>query len=367
MPIEAAPTVRESLVAAMETVETPPVEKVEQPPVVETAPETVTAPTETEAQKADRLRDEKGRFVEGKAPEKQKAEATPAATILAAPPKPKVPRPSSWKKELEAHWDTLPPEVQSYVGQREREYATGVSTYKNEADRAKDVMTVLTQFEPALQQHGVPVTKWLQDMGNAHHTLALGAQPDKVQMVARIIQGYSVDAQALYQVLSGQQPQYKETPAAQQPAQPQQPRMTEKEIEKVVEQKMLSERAATEYKAFSEAKDEHGNQKYQYLEDVKGTMAGLLQADLSQDYPSAYDAALRHPRHANIWEAMQKQQAEQKEAERVTAAKATATRARSQAVSVKSSTPTAMAHTEGNKGLRETLSETYDSVTARRV
>src|SRR3990167_5752658 len=265
MPIEAAPTVRDALVSAMETVmpETPAVPSA---PAADTPPpaegKTEPAPVETEAQKTERLRNEDGTFAKGKAPEK-KVEAAPA--VVAAPaetPKPKVPRPSSWKKELEAHWDTLPPEVQSYVGQREREYATGVSTYKTEADRAKDVMTVVSQFEPALQQHGVPVTKWLQDMGNAHHTLALGAQPDKVQMVARIIQGYGVYAQALYQVLSGQQPQYKESPAAQQPAQqPQQPRMTEKEIEKVVEQKMLSERAATEYKAFSEAKDEHGNPK----------------------------------------------------------------------------------------------------------
>jgi hypothetical protein len=74
-----------------------PVEKVETPPVEPV----VTAPVETEAQKADRLRDDKGRFVEGK------AEPKPEVVKPAEPAKPKVPRPSSWKKDYWGHWDKL--------------------------------------------------------------------------------------------------------------------------------------------------------------------------------------------------------------------------------------------------------------------
>src|SRR5512147_876481 len=110
MPIEAAPTVRESLVSAMETVtEAPPVETPAPPPVEEIKAEA--PPVETEAQKAERLRDEKGRFVEGK----QEAKPDPKAAPAPKPATPKPPRPSSWKKELEPHWETLPPEIQSYI------------------------------------------------------------------------------------------------------------------------------------------------------------------------------------------------------------------------------------------------------------
>lgn len=365
MPIEAAPTVRDSLVSAMETVlpETPveaPVQAADTPPPAETK----AAPVETEQQKADRLRDEKGRFVEGKAPEK-KAEAAPAvATAPAEPPKPKVPRPSSWKKELEQHWESLPPEVQAYVGQREREYATGVSTYKTEADRAKDIMATVAQFEPDLQRHKIPVSQWLTNLGNADRTLSVGSPQDKVMQVARIIQGYGVDAQALYQLLSGQQPQYQQVA---QPMHQQQPVFDPKEVEKVIEQKWIAKQAENDYAAFSKAANADGSPKYPYLEDVKGTMAGLLQAGLAQDYPSAYEAAVRLPQHANIWEVMQKQQTVQKTAETVQAATETAKRARSQAVSVKSSTPTPTPAPDGKKGLREQLSESWESVTASRV
>lgn len=173
MPIEAAPTVRDSLVSAMETVmpETPavtPAPAADTPLPVEA--KEIPAPAETEAQKTERLRNEDGTFAKGKAPEK-KVEAAPAAAVAPAEPlKPKVPRPSSWKKELEQHWDTLDPAVQAYVGQREREYATGVSTYKTEADRAKDVMTTLSQFEPELQRRNVPVAQWLtKGCGRKNH------------------------------------------------------------------------------------------------------------------------------------------------------------------------------------------------------
>lgn len=352
MPIEAAPTVRESLVSAMETVtEAPPVETPAPAPVEEVKAEA--PPVETEAQKAERLRDEKGRFVEGK----QEAKPEPKAAPAPKPATPKPPRPSSWKKELEPHWETLPPEVQSYIGEREKQYATGVSTYKTEADRARDVMGVVSQFQPTLDKFGVPVTKWLTDLGNAHHALALGSPQDKAAQVARIIQGYGVDVNVLGQILQGQQP----IPQAQVP---QQPQFSPADIEATVEKALLNKEVNQKWNAFQA--DVSGG-KYPHFETVKETMAGLLQSGLAEDYPSAYEAALRHPRHADIYEALQQQQAEQKEAERAAAQKAQVGRARSQAVSVKSSTPSAMTQASGPKGLRDHISDAFDKVTSGRV
>lgn len=363
MPIEAAipvPTVRESLESAMDTVSNAgPIPAQEPAPQVEVKAEPPPAPAqETEAQRAERLRDEKGRFLpEGQKPQVAAVPAVPAPVI------PKVPRPSSWKKELEPQWETLTPELQSYVNQREREYQTGVSTYKTEADRAKGVMEAVAPFEQILQQHNIPVSQWITNLGRAHHTLATGSPQDKVALVANIIRANNVDGNALFQILSGQQPM---PPAPQQQA-PAQPQITQQDIDARIQQAVTAREVQQAYKAFTEAKDEKGNPKYPHVEAVKGTMAGLLQADLAQDYPSAYDAALRMPQHADIWNALQQQQASQKEAERLAAEQAKVGRARSQAVSVRSSTPSQMTQAEGPKSLRDQLSESFDRHAGGRV
>ncbi len=357
MTIEAAPTVRESLEAAVETtlpVETPaPASE----PLIAEAPKEAPA-QETETEKADRtagrLRDEKGRLLPGKA-----EPAVPAPVVA------KVPRPQSWKKELEAEWDLLPPAIQANVVEREKQYQTGVSTYKTEADRAKGVMTALQEFEPALQQAGIPTDKWIQSMGIAHRTLAMGNPQDKLAMVQNILANNRIPAQLAVQDAQGNWTLL----GQQQPAQQPQPQFRPEEIstlvQKQVNETLANTRAETEYKAFTEAKSEDGTPKYPHFEAVKGTMAGLLQADLAQDYPSAYEAALAMPKHSDLRPAVQPQV--DQVAEKAKAEQAKVGRARSQAVSVKSSTPSVMAPAKGNESLRDTLSAAADKVLASRV
>ena len=97
-------------------------------------------------------------------------------------------------------------------------------------------------------------------------------------------------------------------------------------------------------------------------------MAGLLQAGLAQDYKTAYEAALRHPRHDDLWQAERQQREQAEAAAAAERAKGVVNRARSNAVSVRSSTPSAnMATQQGNKSLRDMLAESFDSVTTGRV
>lgn len=327
--------------------------------------EQVTATTETaapaEAPKADdRPRDEQGKFLpKDAAAGPGKSPSTPppakgASTAPAAAPAPtKAPRPSSWKKELEQHWETLPPEVQAYIGERERQYATGVSTYKNEADRAKHIMGAVAEFEPALQRHNIEPGQWIQNLGRAHFHLALGNQHQKVETAARLIQSYGIDAQALFQHLSGQQPQ--------QHAPAQQPTFTQADIDariqRQVDQRLANEKVNAAYEAFSQ---EVSAGKYPHFENVKETMGRLLETGFAKDYSSAYDIALRMPEHASLAQAAQQQSTVQTEAARQEAEQKKVQRARSQAVSVRSSTPSVMTQNSGPKGLREQLSDAYD-------
>jgi len=360
MAIQAAPTVRESLEQAVETV-TP--EEVTTPvPVAEAVSETTAAPAtpapeETEAQKAERLRDEKtGQFVKGKPA--QKEPEVQAAAPAATPAKPKVPMPTSWKKELAPQWEAMPPEAQAYWSEREKQYQTGVSTYKAEADGARTIKQALAKYEPMLQKKGIATDKWIDQMGIAHYLISEGSSQERVQAVAQIIKQNGIDVNALGQLLAGQQPVYQQPQA--QSSLPQAP----VDIGALVEEKLQAKEIEAAYKSFEKDVSEG---KYPHFADeaVKGSMAGLLQAGLAQDYPSAYEAALALPQHRHL--AAPAQAIAPAVPDQAAAKQAQAQRARSQAVSVKSSTPSAMTQTQGPQSLREQLSESFDKATASRV
>lgn len=345
---EAQVTLRDTLGAAFEEVE-------EKEPAV--------SAEDSAAQQ--RARDEAGRFAKQDQVEKTEPKAapqaspptgatpeTPVAPAVAAP----VQRPSSWKKDYWADYDKIAtenPKLAEYLNQREREFATGVSTYKAEAENARQINDAIAPFLPNLQRHGIEPTQWIRALGSAHEQLALGTPQQKVQTFATLMNQYGVDPQHLFQMLSGQQPNIPQQPAYQPP-----------DIERIVEAKLTQKEINNEYQRFvAEAPD-----KYPHFEAVKETMAGLLQAELAQDYKSAYEAAIRHPRHADIWEQVQTAQREASDAAEREKSQAAVRSARSKAISPPSSTPSGAApKVNGKQGLRDALSDAFDSITSSRV
>ena len=131
-------------------------------------------------------------------------------------------------------------------------------------------------------------------------------------------------------------------------------------IDQIVEQKFM------EREAIKQVADLQSNkEKYPHLEQVRETMAGLLQAGLVKDLSSAYDAALRMPHHAELYESIQAKQREAEEQrQRDEAAKAVQT-ARAKTVSPRSSTPANPVSTEKGKGLRSTIEDAVNKVGGR--
>tara|TARA_R110000868_G_scaffold335787_2_gene596650 strand:- start:2584 stop:3636 length:1053 start_codon:yes stop_codon:yes gene_type:complete len=347
--VETQATLRDTLESSFDTVTA----TTEAIPIVETLQ------VDNQEEKEQRARDEAGRFakqgvVNASIPDPNAPKPAETPEIAVAP---SVPRPSSWKKDFDPHWDKFDPEVKNYILQREREYANGVSTYKSEAENARQLNEAIAPFMPDLQRNGIAPDKFIQNLGYAHQRLAMGSPQEKVQMGVKLIQDYGIDPQALFQVLSGQQPQY-------QPQQYQQPQQQPVDIAKIVEQKLTEKEVTNEYQRFIAEAPE----KYPHFEEVKGTMAGLLQAELAQDYESAYKTALRLPKHAAIFDAIQQQEREKTEASLKAKAQAAVGSARAKAVSVKSSTPSGqMSPVNGSKGLRESLSEAFDAYGESRV
>lgn len=294
-------------------------------------------PTET---KPERVRDEVGKFA-NKAEIKEPIEPSvePVAEI-------KPNRPSTWKKELWAKFDSSDPELQSYINQRESEYKSGVSTYKAEAERAKSLNEAIAPFIPQLQQNNIEPTQWIKNLGNAHQTLALGSPAQKMQMFQKLAQDYGVD-------LSGVA--YQEQPQIDPNTQwlTQQVQGLSQTLNSFKDQQTQAEmgQLQSEIGKFAETAP--------HFEMVKADMSQLLEAGLANDLQSAYNKAIRMNDEA--WGAEQDRLSQASNQVQVEAAK----KAKTLAFSSKSSSPTGTAKGGTGKGLREQISASLDAFSSR--
>lgn len=316
-------------------------------------PAETVAPAETKPSRTEgRARDDKGRLLPGKAEKPQEpVQATPEV-----PAKPRPPRPSSWKKEYWDHWEKIDPTLAEYLNQRENEFAKGVSTYKNEWDQVRPIAEAMAQFTPLLQQHNIKPEVWVTNLGNAHKQLATGTPEQKLSMFLKLAQDYQVPVQNLFQ--QGQDGLIYFNPQVQPYQQAPQPQV---EIASEVKKVLLEQSTAQEIHQFATATDDKGQLKHPHFEAVRATMQGLLQAELATDIADAYKQALKHPRHSDIYAAIQ-QQEQAAEAERKAQEQRDAVaRARQKVISPKTSTPS-VADTGKTKGVRAAIENAYDSV-----
>lgn len=322
----------------------------------------------------DRPRDPKtGQFIEKSepaaapkkdaSPSRSSSEANRAPAPAAARARP--PRPSSWKKDYQAHWDKLtageqlsPEEATAlaeYMNTRETDFQHGVATYKREWETAKPLMEAMTPFMPLLQQSQIPPAVWITNLGRAHQALAMGSPHQKLQMFARIAQDYGVPLAALTDQTAQQQ--YLSQPAPQQFQQSALPPgvLTRDEADRLFQERFAAMQAEQEVgKIISDR--EH----YPHMDAVRETMAQLLEAGLAEDLPGAYDAALRHPRHSELWQAHQEQERAARDEEARRAEAERVAKARGRAVSTRSATPSATPATKP-EGLRATLESAFDA------
>lgn len=340
-------TLRDALSEALSKAETGTLEAPQEVSIEADAPQDAALTTETSEQREDRLRDERGRFAAKQAEAEAKPTAAPAPAVadpVASQPEPRK-APSSWPKQYWDKFTALPPDVQELLEKREADYAKGVSTYKQQWDSVAPLQQAIQPFLPDLQQHGIRPDQWIENLGNAHRTLAMGSPEQKLQMFAKLATDYGVPLQAI----TGQQvdPQFAHVT--------QTVSSLQREIENFKAQQQQTEQARLqgEIQAF-QANAPH-------FEAVKQTMAGLLQYGVASDLKTAYEKAIRLD--DVLWQQHQAEQAQKAEAER----RAALAQKKAAAVSPKSSSPTgAMATSGGKKGLRDQLSEAFDNVAGGR-
>lgn len=196
----------------------------------------------------------------------QTATAEPVEVITA---------PNSYTKEAKDWFATLPQDNQRYLAEREKQYEQGLSRARNQYswveknynDR-KEALTALGYKTP--QEWANDLVLWFDAYSK-----------DPVETSERMKQ-YALGND----YTGGQQTQdnalLREIKALQETVNQQQSYLNNQQQEKI----------AGEYNSFVNAKDDNGNLKHAYFEDVKAEMANLFNAGLAKNFEDAYNQAV---------------------------------------------------------------------------
>jgi len=330
-------TRRDALEAALdklETAEIPAEEPIEEP-IQDTTEE-----VQEEKEEPAENRDEKGRFV-------SKEEET------AEEPVAEIKRPTTWKKEYVEIWNKMEKGEQlnredfvkfaDYANQREAEYKKGVSTYKAEADNARQLTEALGPFMPELQAQNIHPVAWINNLGRAHMVLSKAPYQERVQMFHRLAQDYGIqlnqDGISMPEQIDPYQQQLM-----------QQLQATQQQVQQLSQIREQEENARLNQEINRVSSDK---ERFPHFEMVREDMAQLLERGLAQNLESAYAKAVRMNDEAYKLETdrlLKSTSTQASKAQQVAKAKATA-------VSPRSSTPSGQVSKGDAKDRRSLLAE----------
>ena len=358
---------RELLEAALEQAEEgtlePPVEK-----EIEVNDDPIQAEEEASPEESND-RDEKGRF-KSNAEETSSQDDTNQEPELAneasdADEETEIKRPTTWKKEYRDVWDKMQEgkpldkaefvKFAEYANQREAEYKKGVSTYKAEADNARQLTDAIGPFIPELQKHGIHPVAWIQSLGRAHYTLANGTYDQKIQAFNRLAQDYGIQLNSD----SLQMPEQAYVDPYQQQLM-QQLQATQQQVQQLsaIREQEENARLTQEISRVSSDKE-----RFPHFEMVREDMAQLLERGLAPNLETAYAKAVRMNDEAYKLEQdklLRSANTQASKAQQVAKAKATA-------VSPKSVTPSGQVSKGDAKDRRSLLLASLADVEGGRV
>ncbi len=340
--LDESTTLRDTLEAAVESVA--PEENIS----VESA-----APQETAAEstaRAERARDEAGRFTKAERDAQQAASEAQGEA-----PAPRLQRPSSWKKDCQAQWDKMvdtDPQMAQYLLEREQQFASGVSTYKAEADRARDIQSLIEPHAPRFQHYGVDSKEYLGRLLKMDEILATGSPQQKMALLQGIAQSVGLlDAQGQAQEFDQGQQSYVPPELLNTVYGLQSKLQAIEQANERAEQTRIN----AEIESFAETAP--------FFDELTEEMARLLEAGLATNLQDAHKKALRW--NDDLFSKYQAEQQQGEEAAKRKAAQETAARARSAAVSPRSSTPTgAVAASTQGSDIRSILENATNSALA---
>jgi hypothetical protein len=276
-----------------------------------------------------------------------------------------VGRPSTWKKEYVQIWDKMEKGEQiskddftkfaEYANQRESEYKKGVSTYKAEADRARELENAIAPFQQEFAQQGISPAAWINNLGRAHMLLSKSDPVQKVQIFQRLAQDYGIQL--------NNEGQFAAPPQIDAYTQQlmNQLNMVNQEVSSIKGRFAQEENQ----RLMGEIERVRSNvEKFPHFDVVREEMAQLLELGKAQDLETAYEKAVWNVpevRQLEIEKLVSKANNQVSKAQQVAKAKAAA-------VSPKSVTPSGKVAEPGDKkDRRSLLSEQLGEAMSRRV
>jgi hypothetical protein len=348
-------TLRDTLEASFDAAEAREAEQVAaQPIAADPAPESNQASEESTA--IEKTRDDQGRF----APKPAEAVKVEAETAPAQPDQQTeapTPRPTTWKKEHMPAWEKMakgealtPDEsrkLAQYTVQREREFATGVSTYRAEAQNAKQLTDALAPYMSTIQQRGLAPAAFVQEMGRTHEVLMRGTPQQKMQAIAELARNVGVPIEAIQQQQGGQLD----------PVVPQMMQYIQQLESKV--NGVASWRDSQENQAVNGiiAKFQDAG-KYPHFEAVRMTMGQLMERGFTADPDAAYQMAVGMD--GNLRETFQAPAAQPAIAAPVDKV-AAAAQARAKVISPRSTAPSGTPQSINPKDIRSAIENAWDA------
>ena len=339
-------------------------------PVAE--PIETTAEPETAEAKAQRERDERGRF-------KAKGEeiATPAAVEAPAEPvastepptldaQPEKPKPAvteghfrGWSPDQRAKFDTLPPEAQDVVLALKRDTDAHYTRKLEEAAQTKKqlepVAQLLNQTADVFAAQGMDPVQAIQGYANIERALTYGTLQEKLDLLGAIAKQYGIPFAPQQQVDQLDPYEFQKFAMLHD---------RDAEIQKVKAENARIARENNEFKqqqlaqqveAFSRATNPDGSAKFPLFETVKPSMGALLASGRATTLEQAYELASQPIQQAiEAREAKARADAERSRLESVERAK--------RAAPVKASSAQPSGRTTTPKGIDAVLNSALDQM-----
>lgn len=252
----------------------------------------IAASDETQAQAEQRARDERGRFAKKQEEAEQAAAEVAAVADLAAKPVTEPvanlkKAPQSWKPEVKAAFDALPPEVQDEILRRETDFNKGIQKYAEDAKFAQSLKPVVEQWSPYLSQLQVTPDQAFAHLIGHEYVLRTGSPAQKQQKLMELAQVYGVDLG-----LDPNAPKSEVDPNTQHALQRVQ------QLEKYIQNMEYTKKqeAARQQQAEQEQLNEQvqsfaSKPDHPHFETVREDMSRLLQAGYAESLEDAYEKA----------------------------------------------------------------------------
>ena len=206
-------------------------------------------------------------------PSDQPAEQAPVETAV----KPSIDPPNSWSSEQKAKWASIPPEAQEYIARRETEAHQAITRAGQRLKEVEPVTQVLDAYAQDFASRGVSPAQGIAILANAQRQL--DANP--VQGLIEIAKSYGIDLSQAFQGDGRAQtvaPEVNEL------------RSEIAQLKGYLTQQQRAQHDAqmqtlqSEISAFAKDKP--------YFDEVRPTMAALLQNGQAETLDAAYDMAV---------------------------------------------------------------------------